>query len=97
MRTDRCDNRSRLEYQTKRNRKGNKYNSLYRNMQVVWNVKCVMLPLITGATGILTKFLKKIFWNSKPERWKLLSFKKKLMIIIIIIIMVQKNLLLILF
>ena len=64
-------------------------------MQVVWNVKCVMLPLITGATGILTKFLKKIFWNSKPERWKLLSFKKKM--IIIIIIMVQKNLLLILF
>ena len=36
-----------------------KYNSLCIEMQRMWNLKCTVVPVITGATGIVTRSLKK--------------------------------------
>jgi hypothetical protein len=36
-----------------------KYKSLSIEIQRMWNMKCIVIPLITGATGIVTKGLKK--------------------------------------
>jgi len=36
-----------------------KYNSLCIEMQRMWNLKCTIVPVITGAIGIVTRSLKK--------------------------------------
>jgi len=36
-----------------------KYNSLCIKMQRMWNLKCTTVPVIIGATGIVTRSLKK--------------------------------------
>jgi len=36
-----------------------KYKSLCTEIQRVWNLKCTVVPVITGATGIVTRSLKK--------------------------------------
>jgi len=36
-----------------------KYKGLYIEIQRIWNMKCVTIPLIAGATGIVTNDLKK--------------------------------------
>jgi len=36
-----------------------KYNSLCIQMQRMWNLKCTIVPVIIGATGIVTKSLQK--------------------------------------
>jgi hypothetical protein len=36
-----------------------KYNSLCTEIQRMWNIKCTIIPVIIGATGIVTKDLKK--------------------------------------
>jgi hypothetical protein len=36
-----------------------KYKSLGTDMKRVWNLKCTIIPVITGATGIVTKRLRK--------------------------------------
>ena len=36
-----------------------KYNSLLVEIQQMWNVKCLIISVIIGATGIVTKDLKK--------------------------------------
>jgi len=36
-----------------------KYKSLCIEIQQTWNLKCKTVPVITGATGILTKSLRK--------------------------------------
>ena len=36
-----------------------KYKSLCKEMQGMWNLKCVIIPVITGATGIVRKGLRK--------------------------------------
>jgi hypothetical protein len=36
-----------------------KYKSLCIEIQRMWNMKCMIIPLITGATGTVTKGLKK--------------------------------------
>jgi hypothetical protein len=35
-----------------------KYENLSIEIQRMWNMKCVVMPVITGATGIVTKGLK---------------------------------------
>jgi hypothetical protein len=37
-----------------------KYNSLGIEIQRMWNLKCTIIPVIVGATGIVTKIVKKI-------------------------------------
>jgi hypothetical protein len=36
-----------------------KYESLCVEMQRMWNLKCTIVPVIIGATGIVTRSLKK--------------------------------------
>jgi hypothetical protein len=36
-----------------------KYKSLYIEIQRMWNLKCTIIPVITGATGIITRSLRK--------------------------------------
>jgi hypothetical protein len=36
-----------------------KYNSLGTEIQRMWNLKCKIIPVTTGATGIVTKSLRK--------------------------------------
>jgi hypothetical protein len=31
----------------------------YVRLQGIWNMKCMIIPVVTGATGIVTKGLKK--------------------------------------
>jgi hypothetical protein len=35
-----------------------KYKSLVIEVQRMWNLKCTIMPVITGATGIVTKSLR---------------------------------------
>jgi hypothetical protein len=37
-----------------------KYNSLGTEIQRMWNLKCTVIPVIIGATGMVTKGLRKI-------------------------------------
>jgi hypothetical protein len=39
-----------------------KYKSLCTEIQRMWNLKCTIISVITGATGIVTRSLRKI-WN----------------------------------
>ena len=36
-----------------------KYKSLCIEMQRMWNLKCTIIPIIIGATGIVTRSLRK--------------------------------------
>jgi hypothetical protein len=36
-----------------------KYKSLCAEIQGMWNMKCVIIPLVIGATGMVTKCLRK--------------------------------------
>ena len=36
-----------------------KYRGLCVEIKRMWNIKCMIIPIITGATGIVTKVLKK--------------------------------------
>ena len=36
-----------------------KYKSLYIEIQRMWNLKCTIIPIVIGATGILTRSLRK--------------------------------------
>jgi hypothetical protein len=36
-----------------------KYRSLCIGIQQMWNLKCTIIPVITGATGIVTRSLRK--------------------------------------
>jgi hypothetical protein len=51
-----------------------KYMSLCTEIQHMWNVTCMIIPVITGATGIVTKVLKKIW---KPYQ-KSIQYKRQL-------------------
>jgi len=39
------------------------YNSLYIEIKRMWNLKCTIVPVIIGATGIVTRSLRKKFGN----------------------------------
>ena len=43
-----------------------KYKSLCIEIQRMWNLKCTIVPVIIGATGIVTRSLKKI-WKLYQE------------------------------
>ena len=47
-----------------------KYKNVCIKKQQMWNMKCVIIPIIFGATGILTKVLKK---NLESRNWKTFS------------------------
>jgi phosphoenolpyruvate synthase/pyruvate phosphate dikinase len=44
-----------------------KHKSLCTEIQRMWNVKCVVIPAVTGATGIVTRGLRKNL-EAKPEK-----------------------------
>jgi hypothetical protein len=43
-----------------------KYKQLRIEIQQMWNMKCFVIPVIIGATGIVTRGLKKI-WKQYQE------------------------------
>jgi len=59
MHTDRCGNTHRQKYCANEAEKKLKYKSLCIEMQRMWNLKCTIVPVITGATGIVTRSLRK--------------------------------------
>jgi hypothetical protein len=60
MHTDRCGNTSGQKCHTKGSRKEKKlkYRSLCTEIQQMWNMKCMIIPMVIGATGIVTKGLR---------------------------------------
>jgi len=59
MHADRCGNTRRQKYCAKGSGKKLKYKSLCIEIQRMWNLKCTIVPVITGATGIVTRNLRK--------------------------------------
>jgi hypothetical protein len=59
MHNDRCGNARRQKYCAKDSGKKLKYKSLCIEIQRMWNLKCTIIPVIIGATGIITRSLKK--------------------------------------
>ena len=52
-----------------------KYNSLCIEIQRMWNLKCTIVPVIIGATGILTRSLRKNL-EAVPGRHSIDSLQK---------------------
>ena len=52
-----------------------KYRNLYKEMQRMWNLKCTIVPVIIGATGIVTRSLKKNL-ESVPGKHSIDSLQK---------------------
>jgi len=59
MHTDRCGNTRRQKGCANEAEKKLKYRSLYIEIQRMWNLKCTIIPVKTGATGIVTRSLRK--------------------------------------
>jgi hypothetical protein len=60
MQTDRCGNTRRQKCCAKKDaEKKLKYKSLCIEIQRTWNLKCTIIPVIIGATGIVTRSLTK--------------------------------------
>ena len=59
MHTDSCGNTSGQKCRATGSGKEAKYKSLCIEIQRMWNLKCNIIPVITGVTGILTKGLRK--------------------------------------
>jgi hypothetical protein len=53
-----------------------KYKKLSKEIQRMWNIKCFVIPVIIGATGIVTKGLK-ISGNNTRKAFNRFSTKKK--------------------
>ena len=52
-----------------------KYKSLCMEIQRMWNLKCTIVPVITGATGILTRNLRKNL-KAVPGKYSIDSLQK---------------------
>jgi CRISPR/Cas system type I-B associated protein Csh2 (Cas7 group RAMP superfamily) len=52
-----------------------KYKNLSIEIQRMWNMKCFVVPVIIGATGILTKGLKK-YLDTMPGKHSIDSLQK---------------------
>ena len=59
MHTDRCGNTRREKCCAKGSGKKLKYKRLCIEIQRMWNLKCTIVPVIIGATGIVTRSLRK--------------------------------------
>jgi hypothetical protein len=60
MRTDRCGNTRKQKCRAKGSRKEVKYKRLCIEIQRLWNLKCKVIPVTTGETGMVTNvFLRK--------------------------------------
>ena len=59
MHTDRCGNTCRQKFCAKESEKKLKYKSLCIEIERMWNLKCTIIPVIIGATGIVTRSLGK--------------------------------------
>ena len=59
MHTDRSGNTRRQKCCAKGSEKKLKYKSLCIEIQRMWNLKCTIIPVIIGATGIVTRSLRK--------------------------------------
>ena len=59
MHTDRCGNARTQKCLAEGSGKKLKYESLGVEIQRMWNLKCAIIPVITGATGIVTRNLRK--------------------------------------
>jgi len=51
-----------------------KYKSLCKQVQRKWNLKCTIIPVITGTTGIVTRSLRKI-WKLYKETFNRFTTK----------------------
>jgi hypothetical protein len=58
MLTDICDNTSGQNCHAKGSREETKYKNLCIEIERMWNMKCIIIPVIIGATGMVTKGLK---------------------------------------
>jgi len=59
MHTDICGNTRRQKCCAKEAERKLKYKSLCIEIQRMWNLKCTIVPVIIGATGIVTRSLRK--------------------------------------
>ena len=59
MHADRCGNSRRQKLCVKGSEKEVKIQSLCIEIQRMWNLKCTIVPVIIGATGIVTRCLRK--------------------------------------
>jgi len=75
MHTDRCGNTSRQKCCAKRSRKELKIRSLCIEIQRMWNLKCTIIPVINGATGIVMRSLRKNL-ESVPGKQSIASLQK---------------------
>jgi hypothetical protein len=75
VRNNKCDNTSGQQCPKKGNSKKLKYYSSYVEIQRMWNMKCMIIPAIFGATGIVTEGLKKNL-EAKPGKHSIDSLQK---------------------
>jgi hypothetical protein len=53
------------------------YKNLSIKIQRMWNMKCSVIPVIIGATGIVSKSLKKSGNNIKKQRTRNITHRKE--------------------
>ena len=75
MHTDRCGNTCRQKCCAKGSKKEVKNKSLCIEIQRMWNLKCTIIPIIIGATGIVTRSLRKNL-EAVPEKHSIDSLQK---------------------
>jgi len=75
MQIDRCGNTRREKYCAKGSGMKLKYKSLCIEIQQMWNLKCTIIPVITGATGIVTRSLRKNL-KAVPGKHSIYSLQK---------------------
>jgi hypothetical protein len=69
MHTDRCGHTSGQKCHTKGSRKETKYNSLCIEIQRMWDMKCMIIPVVTGATWIVIRGLRKNLETIPGKHW----------------------------
>jgi hypothetical protein len=75
MHIDRCGNTCRQKCFAKGSGKKLKYKNLCREIQRMWNLKCTIIPVIAGATGIATRSLRKNL-EAVPGKHSIVSLQK---------------------